>query len=288
MSEDLPANKQKDRVGRNWRRVGSKMLFALLVLIVAAVTIAPVYFMVSLSVMDPSEFFRPHPAYFPTKFTSQWWERVLNSETLYPAFRKSLIVATVTTIVAVVISVPGAYAISRMAPRVKYFLILSLFFTRMYPEIGIALPIAVTFLRMGLLESITGLVLAHLILVLPVCAWILVGAFETIPRDLEEAASVDGASRLGTLWRVVIPLAAPGISVAAIFTWLLSWDEVTYARFLTLLHPTLPIQILDIIGRSGPTVVATWATIVTIPVVIVTYLMQRWLRADYLAGAVKG
>jgi trehalose transport system permease protein len=268
--------------------VGSKVGFALLVLVVVAVMIAPVYFMVALSVMDPSEFFRPHPAYFPTKFTTQWWERVLKSETLFPAFTKSLVVATVTTAIAVVISVPGAYAISRMAPNVKYFLILSLFFTRMYPEIGIALPIAVLFLRLGLHEGIMGLVLAHLILVLPVCAWILVGAFETIPRDLEEQASVDGAGRLGTLWRVVIPLAAPGISVAAIFSWLLSWDEVTYARFLTLLHPTLPIQILDIIGRSGPTVVATWATIVTIPVVIVTYLMQRWLRADYLAGAVKG
>jgi trehalose transport system permease protein len=266
----------------------SRVGFALLVLIVVATTIAPVYFMVALSVMDPSEFFRPHPAYFPTTITTQWWERVLNSETLYPAFMKSLIVATVTMVVAVAISVPGAYAISRMAPNIKYVLILSLFFTRMYPEIGIALPVAVLFLRMGLYESITGLVFAHLILVLPVCAWILVGAFETIPRDLEEAASVDGASRLSTLLRVVMPLAAPGISVAAIFSWLLSWDEVTYARFLTLLHPTLPIQILDIIGRSGPTVVATWATIVTIPVVIVTYLMQRWLRADYLAGAVKG
>ncbi len=99
---------------------------------------------------------------------------------------------------------------------------------------------------------------------------------------------MDGASTLGTLWRGVIPLTAPGISVAAILTWLLSSDEVTYARFLTLLHPTLPIQILEFIGRSGPTVVATWATIVTIPVVIVSYLMQRWLRADYLAGAVKG
>lgn len=273
---------------RNWLQVASKVGFALLVLIVVAATIAPVYFMVSLSVMDPSEFFRPHPAYVPSRFTTQWWERVLNSTTLYPAFMKSMVVATVTTVIAVAISVPGAYAISRMAPKVKYFLILSLFFTRMYPEIGIALPIAVLFLRLGMYESIPGLVLAHLILVLPVCAWILVGAFETIPRDLEEASAVDGAGRLGTLWRVVIPLAAPGISVAAIFSWLLSWDEVTYARFLTLLHPTLPIQILDIIGRSGPTVVATWATIVTIPVVIVTYLMQRWLRADYLAGAVKG
>jgi len=272
----------------NWRKTLRKLWFALLVLLVVAVTIAPVYFMVSLSIMDPSDFFRPDPAYYPRHPTTQWWDRVLKSDTLYPAFTKSLTVATVTTIVAVLISTPGAYAISRMAPKVKYVLILALFFTRMYPEIGIALPVAVLFLRMGLYESAAGLVLAHLILVLPVCAWILVGAFETIPRDLEEQAAVDGASRLGTLWRVVIPLAAPGISVAAIFTWLLSWDEVTYARFLTLLHPTLPIQILDIIGRSGPTVVATWATIVTIPVVIITYVMQRWLRADYLAGAVKG
>jgi trehalose transport system permease protein len=287
MSDHLTGQKREGRAF-NWRKLASRAGFAMLVLLVVATTIAPVYFMVSLSVMDPSEFFRPHPAYFPTKLTTEWWARVLNSQDLYPAFTKSLIVATLTTVAAVVISVPGAYAISRLAPGVKYFLILSLFFTRMYPEIGIALPVAVFFLRMGLYESIIGLVFAHLILVLPVCAWILVGAFETIPRDLEEAASVDGASRLGTLQRVVIPLAAPGISVAAIFSWLLSWDEVTYARFLTLLHPTLPIQILDIIGRSGPTVVATWATIVTIPVVIITYLMQRWLRADYLAGAVKG
>ncbi len=287
MSVVSGTDRQKRR-GFNWRKLASGVGFGLLVLVVVAMTVAPVYFMVSLSVMDPSEFFRPHPAYFPTRITTQWWERVLNSETLYPAFMKSLVVATVTMVIAVVISVPGAYAISRMAPNIKYLLILSLFFTRMYPEIGIALPVAVLFLRLGLYESIIGLVFAHLILVLPVCAWILVGAFETIPRDLEEAASVDGASRLNTLWRVVMPLAAPGVSVAAIFSWLLSWDEVTYARFLTLLHPTLPIQLLDIIGRSGPTVVATWATIVTIPVVIVTYLMQKWLRADYLAGAVKG
>jgi trehalose transport system permease protein len=287
MTEDSMLKKQK-RPAFNWRKLAGRAGFATLVLVVVATTVAPVYFMVSLSFMDPSEFFRPHPAYFPTRITTQWWERVLNSEDLYPAFMKSLIVATITTGLAVVISVPGAYAISRLAPNIKYFLILSLFFTRMYPEIGIALPVAVFFLRMGLYESVIGLVFAHLIMVLPVCAWILVGAFETIPRDLEEAASVDGASRLSTLLRVVIPLAAPGISVAAIFSWLLSWDEVTYARFLTLLHPTLPIQILDIIGRSGPTVVATWATIVTIPVVIITYLMQKWLRADYLAGAVKG
>ena len=188
----------------NWRKILRKLWFAFLVILVVAVTIAPVYFMVSLSIMDPSDFFRPDPAYYPRHPTTQWWDRVLESDTLYPAFTKSLTVATITTIVAVLISTPGAYAISRMAPKVKYVLILALFFTRMYPEIGIALPVAVLFLRMGLYESAAGLVLAHLILVLPVCAWILVGAFETIPRDLEEQAAVDGASRLGTLWLSLI------------------------------------------------------------------------------------
>jgi len=109
---------------------------------------------------------------------------------------KSLIVAAVAKVIAVVTGVVGAYAISRLARRHSCYLILSLFSTRMYLGIGIALLIAVLFLRMGLHESIRGLVFAHLMLVLPVCARILVGAFQTVPRDLEEAASVDGASWL--------------------------------------------------------------------------------------------
>jgi trehalose transport system permease protein len=93
---------------------------------------------------------------------------------------------------------------------------------------------------------------------------------------------------LQTIWRIVIPVAAPGIAVATIFAWLASWDEVTYAIYLTLFNRTLPLEIVNIVGRSPPPVIATYATLITLPVVIITYLMQRWIRADYLAGAVKG
>jgi trehalose transport system permease protein len=302
-----------------------RILFALLVLVVIAVVISPVYFMLTMSLGNPQETFATqHPRwviselyyaepgdrdYTDTAWDTtlpKWWLRVLIEKApggvrldadLAARLIKSLRVAFLTAGFTLLIGIPGAYAISRVSPNLKYVLMLGLFFTRMYPEVGIALPVAIAFLKadaalpwIKLYDSAFGLelVLAHLIITLPLSTWILVGTFDTIPGELEEAASVDGASRVGTILRVVIPLAAPGIAVATIFSWLASWDEVTYAIYLTLFNRTLPLEIVNIVGRSPPPVIATYATLVTIPVVFVTYFLQRWLRAGYLAGAIKG
>ena len=315
--------KKKTHMKTKTRRLLGKILFALLVLIVCVFVISPVWFMLMMSLGDPQETFATqHPRYVIShlyyatpddrdytgtawdRILPKWWLRVLIEpeaggvtldRDLAQRFSKSLRVATITAILSLVISVPGAYAISRMAPKLKHFLILLIFFTRMYPEVGIALPVAVAFQKLDIYVPIfydtffgLELVLAHMIITLPLTTWVLVGAFETIPIDLEEQASVDGANRLQTIWRIVIPVAAPGIAVATIFAWLASWDEVTYAIYLTLFNRTLPLEIVEIVGRSPAPVIATYATIVTIPVVLVTYLMQRWIRADYLAGSVKG
>lgn len=307
--------------GRSW--IG-RILFAFLVILVSLVVISPVWFMLMMSLGDPQETFATqHPRYVIShlyfadpsdrdytgtmwdRILPKWWLRVLIEQQaggvqldadLAARLLKSLRVATLTAGISLLIGVPGAYAISRLAPKLKHFLILFLFFTRMYPEVGIALPVAVTFLRLDRVmpipfyDSAFGfeLILAHLIITLPLTTWVLVGAFDTIPYDLEEQASVDGASRIQTILRIVIPVAGPGIAVATIFAWLASWDEVTYAIYLTLFNRTLPLEIVNIVGRSPPPVIATYATLITIPVVLVTYLMQRWIRADYLAGAVKG
>ncbi len=307
---------------RGWT---ARILFAVLVIFVSVIVISPVYFMVMMSLGDPQETFATqHPTYLISglyfaepgdrdytdtawdRILPKWWLRVVLEKAaggvrldpdLASRLFKSLRVATLTAGLCLLIAIPGAYAISRLSPNLKYALLLGLFFTRMYPEVGIALPVAVTFLRVDaalpgiqFYDSPLGieLVLAHLILTLPLAAWILVGTFDTIPTELEEAASVDGASRVGTILRVVIPLAAPGIAVATIFSWLASWDEVTYAIYLTLFNRTLPLEVVNIVGRSPPPVIATYATLITIPVVIVTFFLQRWLRAGYLAGAIKG
>jgi trehalose transport system permease protein len=302
-----------------------RIIFALLVFGVAVLVISPVYFMITMSLGNPQETFATqHPRWVISElyyaepgdrdFTDtsldttlpKWWLRVLVEKApggvrldadLAARLFKSLRVAFMTAGFTLLLGIPGAYAISRISSNLKYVLMLGLFFTRMYPEVGIALPVAITFLRID--KALTGiqfydsefgieLILAHLIITLPLSTWILVGTFDTIPTELEEAASVDGASRVGTIMRVIIPLAAPGIAVATIFSWLASWDEVTYAIYLTLFNRTLPLEIVNIVGRSPPPVIATYATLVTIPVVFVTYFLQRWLKAGYLAGAIKG
>ncbi len=152
----------------------------------------------------------------------------------------------------------------------------------------IALPIATVLLRLRLDETALGLSMAHMLLVIPIVTFILVGTFETIPRDLEEAAMTDGCSRLRALWHVSIPLALPGIAVAVIFSWLLSWEEFTYAIYLAVFSKTLPLQIFQFVDRGEPITAAVYAVLVTIPVIIIAYSLQKYLKAGYLAGAVKG
>jgi trehalose transport system permease protein len=158
----------------------------------------------------------------------------------------------------------------------------------MFPEVIIATPIASNFFSWGLNDRDLGLTLAHLIRTLPLVAWILVGSFQGIPVDLEEASAVDGGSKITTLLRVVLPLGAPGIAVAAIFAWLDSWNDLLYAIYIFLTERTLPLQIYYYANRGNVTDVATFSMIMTIPVVIITLFFQRWIRSGYLSGAVKG
>ena len=133
-----------------------------------------------------------------------------------------------------------------------------------------------------------GLTLAHLISALPFIAWILVGTFEGVPRDLEEAAAVDGASRIGTLARVVFPAAAPGIAVAALFVWLYSWNEFLYARLLSTSQNTLPLQVFQAVDRGTKQQMAAVASVLIVPILLVVAALQRYLRPGALAGALKG
>jgi trehalose transport system permease protein len=158
----------------------------------------------------------------------------------------------------------------------------------MFPEVIIATPIASNFFAWGLDDTDIGLTMAHLIRSLPLVAWVLVGTFEVIPRELEEASAVDGNGRVGTLIRVVLPLAAPGIAVAAIFAWLDSWNDLLYAIYLFLTEQTLPLITYYYANRGTVTDVATFSIILTIPVLILTLFLQRWIRSGYLSGAVKG
>lgn len=269
------------------RRRLSPFFYPILVLAILFF-VTPVYIMFKVSFSSPAEVLTQHPTFWFQEFTFRHWQQVLTSGNLSAPLLKSLSVATFTTLIALAIVTPGAYVISRMPKAIKYTVVLSLFFTRMFPDVGIALPIAVTFIKWNLLDTQVGLIMAHLTKVLPFIAWVLVGTFDTIPLDLEKAAWVDGAGRLETLWRVVLPLAAPGLAVAAMLVWLESWNEFTFSLYLTLSKNNLPLQTYYYVQRGNWFQAAAYSSLLTVPVMMVTFLLQRYLRTGYLSGSLKG
>lgn len=265
-----------------------KVAFPLWVIGAVVLVLFPIYLIFVVSFAPGSALFGDRPPLIITEFTIKWWQRVIEGGDLVGPLLKSLTVATVTTLLAILIAAPAAYVISRLKAGLAYAIVLALLVTRMFPEFTIGISVATWFSRFGLTDTYLGLILAHLIGSLPFIAWILVGTFQTVPRDLEEAAHIDGASRMGTLIRVVFPLAGPGIAVASLFVWLYSWNEFLYARLLTTNQNTLPLQVFQAIDRGTVQQMATVAAVLTLPILFVVYFLQRYLRPGALTGAVKG
>jgi trehalose transport system permease protein len=264
------------------------VIFWILAVVVAFILLTPLYVLVKVSLSSLAQATAPHPSYLIESPTFENWRRLMQWETVRDPLLHSVVVATGTAILAIIIAAPAAYVISRMPRNVRYLLILSILFTRMFPEVIIATPIAMRFFGWGLNDTDLGLILAHLIRTLPLAAWILIGTFQVIPIDLEESSAVDGAGKITTLMRVVMPLALPGIAVAAMFAWLDSWNDLLYAIYLFLTERTLPLMVYYYANRGNVTDVATFSVMMTIPVIIITLFLQRWIKSGYMSGAVKG
>ena len=285
-TRSTPAN--GDYIESKRRFPWGDVVFWILAIAIAIVLLTPIYVLFKVSVSTVAEATAPSPSWLIEHVTWANWDRLLSWDIIGEPLMHSLIVATGTAIFAVILAAPAAYVISRLPARSRYVVILAVLFTRMFPEVIIATPIATNFFRWGLNDTDLGLMMAHLIRTLPLAAWILIGSFQVIPRDLEESSFVDGASKLTTLIRVVLPLGLPGIAVAAMFAWLDSWNDLLYAIYLFLTERTLPLVTYYYANRGTVTDVATFSIIMTIPVIIITLFLQRWIRSGYLSGAVKG
>ena len=256
--------------------------------LVTLLVLFPVYILIKTSVSTLAQATAPRPSYMIENPTFDNWDRLAQWSVVGDPLMHSLTVATGTAILAILLAAPFSYVIARMPGNYQYPIILAVLFTRMFPEVIIATPIAERFFSWGLNDTDPGLILAHLIRTLPLAAWILIGSFQAIPIDLEESSSVDGAGKLTTLRRVVMPLALPGIAVAAMFAWLDSWNDLLYAIYLFVTEDTLPLLTYYYSNRGNVTDVATFSVLMTIPVFIITLFLQRYIQSGTLSGAVKG
>lgn len=248
---------------------------------------APLYLLLKVSVSPPAEVMTPHPTLVPHAVTWRHWQRILASGQITAPLRKSLVVASSVAVLALGLAAPAAYSLAQLPVHWRYGILLALFLCRMLPEVSIALPVAVVFVRWGLQDTALGLTLAHLTMVLPVVAWILTTTFSTIPRDVEEAAALDGCGTWRTLTSIVLPLALPGLVVGGLLAWLFSWEEFILATYLTLEAKTMPLQVYYYLYQGNWFVTAVAASLMALPVLGLSAFLQRYLRETNLAGAVR-
>ncbi|MCU1490812.1 MAG: carbohydrate transporter rane protein 2, family, partial [Acidimicrobiaceae bacterium] len=207
------------------------------------------------------------------------------------SFANSAVVALLSTAIAILLAIPAAYGITRYRTRVGHVFVFGVLITRMIPAIAIGVPFVGLMSSLHLTDTQLGLALAHVTIALPLSIWLLSSFFEPISGDLEEAARIDGCTRFGAMVRVMVPLAAGGIAVTAVFAFLASWNDFLFALLLTAQRSeTTPVQIANFQTQYG----LEWgsmtalATLYSLPVVVVTMFFQRRIVSGLTLGAVKG
>ena len=274
------------------------LLRIVIILSLLILVLLPLYWMVNVSFKNQQEIFRLPPSIVPENFTLSNYEGILagsisSSIQFLMYFKNSLIVAVLSVVVTLGIATPAAYAFSRVPFRGKRVLIYFVLVSQMLPIVLMLIPLYQTFLRLNLVSTYQGLILSYLMFTLPFSIWMLKGYFDSIPRVLDDAAKVDGCTRLQAMMRVIMPNVKPGLTAAAIVIFIQCWDEFMIS--LTLMDKnsmrTLPVGIIQsFVGefsiKWGEMMAA--AVVTTIPVAIIFIFLSKNLIGGLTAGAVKG
>jgi multiple sugar transport system permease protein len=259
------------------RRINRGLIYLLAVLICLWVLV-PIWFIASMALTTPANV-RAYPKgvlpFIPFSFDTMRF--FLNSRGIIPGTINSITVAVITLLLSTIIAAPAGYAISRYIFRGRDTYRLAILAVRAFPVVILAIPLAVVFINFRIYDSVYSLALMHTALTLPTTILVISSVFASIPYELEEAAQVFGCTPLRAFRTVVLPLAAPGIAAAAIFTFVMSWNEVFAASILTVRNRTLPAQVLSALNQSSEAYQFAGAFFMMIPALIFIFVIRRYL-----------
>ncbi|MEV0379155.1 carbohydrate ABC transporter permease [Nonomuraea sp. NPDC050643] len=279
----------RDRFERGLLRVLKPLVIAFLFLITAF----PFFYMVMLSVRDIQELILEPGSLWPRSFTLDTYVNVLTRQGFLIFLRNSAIIAVASVAVTLLISIPGAYAVARLrffGRRQVHFLFLAVY---LFPAIVLAIPLFVLFTMIGLRGSLIGLILVYIAQTVPVTVYMLRNYFETVPQSVEEAAAIDGCTRLSTIWRVVLPLSKPALMATGLYAFMIAWNEFLFALLFLVDRRenwTVSLGLSQLAGsiEIPTTVLMAGSVVLTLPIVIVFFASERLLTEGLTAGAEKG
>ncbi|HLG17328.1 MAG TPA: carbohydrate ABC transporter permease [Blastocatellia bacterium] len=258
------------------------------------VTLAPVYWMITMSLKSEVDQFAVPPRWFGFSPTLAHYYDAFFARSFGGYLLTSVIAAGLSTGCAIVVGTLAAYGLTRLTMPAKLGRRLSVWIlsTRMFPPIVTAVPLFLMVQGIGLLDSVASLVIVYTAFNLPFVVWMMRGFFQEVPREMEEAAMVDGDSRLGALWRVVLPLVTPGLAATAVFCLIISWNEFLMALVLTQTDAamTLPVGIAGRVTQYEIKwgVMSAAGVVAMVPILAFAMSVQRYLVRGLSMGAVKG
>jgi ABC-type glycerol-3-phosphate transport system permease component len=281
------------RSARMTRKKAVKYTLNTVAVVLAVVWLFPIYWMFLVAITPLGQVYSIHPQLLPTDITWSAFSMVLHDPAFWQAFRNSLIVTGSTVVVATLIGFLAATAIARFKFKFRNSAIVLIMVVQMVPLIALIAPLFYIYTKIGLSESLFGLVIGMLALTLPFCIWTLRGFVAGVPAELEEAAMVDGCTRVGAFFRVILPLVIPGLVSTAIYTLIQTWTEFQLTNFMIsdAKHYTLPLYLNNFLGVNTEILyneVMATALLMAAPIVILFMLVQRQVASGLTAGAVKG
>ena len=281
------------------RHTISRVLLYLAVLFIALWTVVPYLWLVISSISYKSELLTVPLRWIPAHPTLDNYRQLFfgggatgEAISLFLlTLRNSAAIAFLATLVCLVLGSLSAYALSRLVfPGSRYYMLL-LMATQLLPPVAIVIPGYIVLKKVGLVDQVVGVMLVYLSFILPFVIWILRGYFSTIPPELEDAARIDGCTRLQAFYKVVLPLAGPGLASTAVYAFIASWNEFFYAFIYTSINAkTLPVLIAEFSSKFGPDYISMAAAgvVASLPPLLLALVFQKYLVSGLTAGAVKG
>ncbi|MCU1586337.1 MAG: Inner rane transporter permease protein YcjP [Microbacteriaceae bacterium] len=272
-------------------RSGANPAYYVLLSVAALFVLMPVFWMVSTSLKPETELFLAPPRLWASSPDVSAFIRVFTDYPFVDYFRNSLVVVSASTVISLAFSTLSAYGLSRFEFRGRASFLTFLLISQMFPSIMLLIPYYKIMETFGLVNTQVALILTYVSFTIPFCSWMMYGYFKSIPRELDEAASIDGAGRFATFARIVLPLTLPGVVATAIYSFVTGWNEYMFALILTSSEDmkTVPVGIGQLIGQYK----IQWNDLMAsslyaiIPLMIIFIFLQRYLISGLTAGGVK-